>query len=209
MSSAPHPRRIDDRVPASARTAPAPPLPLLHGEIRLRYAEPDGEDLRRIHAWMNAPHVAPYWQQDWPQERWRAHLGQMYEDDYERPYIAEFRGEPVAYVELYRAARDVVAEHYDADPWDLGLHGAIGERSAVGKNLAFRFWLEVIPAIFAAEERCTAVVTDPAADHPVAVRLDQLAADRMGGQRLGEVRLPHKRAVLFRFPRPDRTSPPR
>ncbi|MGO2111455.1 MAG: GNAT family N-acetyltransferase [Pseudoclavibacter sp.] len=196
-----HARRIDERVPESARVAPAPPLPQLPGDLVLRYAAPDGDDLARIHAWMNAPHVAPFWQQDWSIERWAAHLAQMYTDTYERPYVAEFRGEPIAYVELYRSARDVVADHYDADPWDIGVHGAIGERQATGKNLAFRFWMDVIPAIFAAEAECTAVVTDPAADHPVAVRLDQYAADRIGGERLGEAQLPHKRAVLFRFSR--------
>lgn len=197
-----HSRRIDDRIPPSQRVAPAPLLPrLVEGQVHLRYAQPDGDDVRRVHEWMNAPHVAEFWQQDWPLDHWQAHLAQMYDDTYERPYIAEFRGRPVAYVELYRAARDVVADHYEAHAWDLGLHGAIGERQAIGKNLAFRFWMDVIPAIFAGEPECQAVVTDPAADHPVAVRLDQLAADHLGGERLGEVQLPHKRAVLFRFSR--------
>lgn len=197
-----HPRRIDHRIPARQRTAPPPPVPLLRrGGITLRYAEPNGGDLRLIHGWMNAPHVAEFWNQDWPLEHWGAHLAQMYDDTYERPYIAELNGRPIAYVELYRSARDVVADHYAAHPWDLGLHGAIGETDLVGKNLAFLFWLDVIPAIFRAETECEAVVTDPAANHPVAVRLDQLVADRIGGENLGEVELPHKTAVLFRYSR--------
>lgn len=197
-----HPRRIDHRIPASQRTAPPPPVPLLRrGGITLSYAEPNGRDLRLIHSWMNAPHVAEFWKQDWPLEHWEAHLSQMYDDTYERPYIAELNGRPIAYVELYRSARDVVADHYAAHPWDLGLHGAIGETDLVGKNIAFLFWLEVIPAIFRAEPECGAVVTDPSADHPVAVRLDQLVADRIGGENLGEVDLPHKTAVLFRYSR--------
>lgn len=196
-----HPRRIDSRIPASQRVAPVPPLPELTGSIRLRFAAPDGEDLRLVHEWMNAPHVARFWEQDWPLERWRAHLAQMYDDTYERPYIAEFEHRPIGYVELYRAARDVVADHYPAHAWDLGLHGAIGVSDLVGKNIAFRFWMDIIPAIFAAEPQCRAVVTDPAADHPMAVRLDQGIANRFGGENLGEVQLPHKKAVLFRYSR--------
>lgn len=197
-----HSRNIDWRIDPSFLVAPEPPLPVLkRPRMSLRRAEPSGEDLRLIQEWMSAPHVAPFWDQAWSLERWGAHLSQMYEHRFERPYIAELDGRPAAYVELYRSGRDVVADHYDAEPYDLGLHGAIGEAAFVGKNLAALFWLEVIPAIFEAEPECRAIVTDPAADHPVAVRLDQFVADAVGGERVGEVELPHKRAVIFRYSR--------
>ncbi|MEF3323261.1 MULTISPECIES: GNAT family N-acetyltransferase [Gulosibacter] len=181
---------------------PEPPLPeLTLRQMTMRRAEPYGEDLRNIYEWMNADHVAPYWEQAWTMSRWQRHLEQMYAHTYERPYIVDVNGRPGAYIELYRAARDCVADHYRADRYDIGLHGAIGARELVGKNLAFLFWLDVIPAIFAAEPECESIITDPAASHPVAVRLDQVVADRVGGENLGEVELPHKRAVLFRFGR--------
>src|SRR5699024_13774 len=111
--------------------------------------------------------------------QWHAHLSQMYDNTYERPYILEIGGEAVGYVELYRAARDVVADHYDAHAWDIGLHGAIGNTDYVGKTVGFRFWMDVIPAIFHAEPQCRAVVTDPAVDNAMAVRLDQGIANRI------------------------------
>ena len=202
-NTADHPRIIDARIPASQRTAGAVPTPSLAAPFGLRLADPGSADVTRITAWMSAPHVAPYWQQAWPEERWHDHLRRMFEDTYERPYIVSIDGREFGYVELYRAARDVVADHYEAEPHDIGLHGAIGDLDYVGKNVAFRFWLAIVPAIFEADPQCRRVVTDPAADHPVAVRLDALASAKLGGRELGRVELPHKAAVLFEFPRPD------
>lgn len=200
-STAEHPRIIDARIPDSQKVAPKPPVPELTEKRYLRLAAPDGADCQLIHDWMKAPHVAPAWKQDWPLEQWHAHLSQMYDNTYERPYILEYDGEAVAYLELYRAARDVIADHYDAHAWDIGLHGAIGNIKYVGKTLGFRVWMDIIPALFRAEPQCRAVMTDPAVDNEMALRLDQGVANRIGGENLGEAQLPHKKAVLFRYSR--------
>jgi len=200
-------RERRDGLRAEVLAVPAPPTPVLPAPWLIRVARADGDDLDLVHGWMNAPHVAPFWDQAWSRERWADELGTQLAGSYSRPYIVEMSGRPFMYVELYRAARDVVADHYPALPHDIGLHGAIGEPDMAGRGIAFRFWLHILPAVFAAEPQCRRVVTDPAAEHTVARRLDEGVARRVGGSMLGEVQLPHKRAALFVYPRSPQDLP--
>ncbi|MGO1050182.1 GNAT family N-acetyltransferase [Crossiella sp. CA198] len=195
------PREIHTGLAAAALAAGPPPLPVLTAPWSMALVRPEGEDLDLVHEWMNLPHVAEFWDQAWPRERWAATLRAQLAGTYCRPFILRLGGRPIGYVELYRAARDVVAAHYPALPHDVGLHGAIGDPEVAGQGLAYKFWLEVIPAVFAAEPDCRRMVTDPAADHRVARRLDAAVAVVTGGGLLGEVDLPHKRAALYAYPR--------
>ncbi|RZS40848.1 hypothetical protein EV193_103162 [Herbihabitans rhizosphaerae] len=77
-----------------------------------------------------------------------------------------------------------------------------------GRGLDYRFWLLLTDAVFAVEPQCRRLVTDPAADHPIARRPDAAVAAKAGGAELGEVDLPHKRAALFVYPRTPADLPP-
>lgn len=200
-------RERRDGLAPEVLAVPAPPTPALPTPWLMRVARADGEDLDLVHRWMNAPHVAPFWDQAWSKQRWADELATQLAGTYSRPYIIELNGQPFMYAELYRAARDVVADHYPADPYDIGVHAAIGEPEMAGRGLAFRLWLYVIDGLFAAEPRCRRLVTDPDAAHTVARRLDDGVARHTGGALLGEVQLPHKRAALYAYPRTPQDLP--
>jgi RimJ/RimL family protein N-acetyltransferase len=194
-------RELRTGLPPEVLAVGAPPTPVPDGPWEIRPATADGADLDLVHRWMNAPHVAPFWDQAWPKERWARTLAGQLAGDYSRPYIVHWRGREFAYLELYRCAKDVVARHYPALPHDIGYHGAVGEADLAGRGLALHFLLKLIPAIFAAEPGCTRVLTEPEAGNRAARRIDQALADRVGGTLLGEIELPHKRAALFAYPR--------
>ncbi|TCP45115.1 RimJ/RimL family protein N-acetyltransferase [Tamaricihabitans halophyticus] len=210
-------RELFENLSPEVRAVGAPPIPVLPEPWRLVPARADGTDLDLVHGWMNSPQVAPFWQQAWPRERWAAELRTQLAGNYCRPFLLLLNERPIGYIELYRAARDVVAHHYPALPHDTGLHGAIGEPDLIGRGLAYRIWLHMIEAVFAADPHCRRMITDPAADHQVARRLDAAVARKVGGAELGEVELPHKRAALYIYPRtpadlpcssdPDRRHP--
>ncbi|MCP2260046.1 Protein N-acetyltransferase, RimJ/RimL family [Streptoalloteichus tenebrarius] len=190
-------REIREGLDPAVLAVGPPPVPVLAGPWRMRLARPEGEDLDLIHGWMNAPHVAPFWDQAWPRQRWADALAGQLAGTYSRPFVVDLDGEPFAYVELYRAARDVVAAHYDARPHDVGYHVAIGDKDRIGKGIGGKLFRAVIDGVFAAEPECARIVSEPDARNEAARRMDV----KLGLHFLGEVDLPHKRAALFIYPR--------
>ncbi|WP_084468924.1 GNAT family N-acetyltransferase [Nocardiopsis trehalosi] len=189
-------------VPGSAReirvgpevlAAGPPPVPAPAAPFSVRPAAAEGADLDRVHAWMNLPHVAAFFDQAWPRDRWAGDLAAQHAGTFSRPCLVALDGDPVAYVELYRAARDVVARHYDAHPHDVGVHIAIGDPGRVGRGLGPRLLDALARAVFAADPDCRRIVMEPDAANTAARR----AAERAGLALLGEVDLPHKRAALL------------
>jgi lysine N-acyltransferase len=104
----------------------------------------------------------------------------------------------VAYVEVYRASRDVLADHHPTAPHDLGVHIAIGDRRRTGRGLGPRVLRAVSDGLFRADPRCEAVLGDPDAAHGVARRAFAAA----GFAPVAEVDLPHKRAAILARRRP-------
>ncbi|WP_329520305.1 GNAT family N-acetyltransferase [Spirillospora sp. NBC_01491] len=196
-------REIREGLGPAVLAAGPPPVPDLAAPFRARIALPDGADLDLVHRWMNLPHVAAGYDQAWTRERWAAEIGGQLAGDYARPFIVEFDGRPVAYVELYRAARDVVAGTYPARAHDVGFHIAIGETDGVGRGLAVRIFRAFIDGVFAAEPECARIVSEPDASNQAARRVDT----KLGLRFLGEVDLPHKRAALFIWPRTEADVP--
>ncbi|MFC0041674.1 GNAT family N-acetyltransferase [Actinomadura rayongensis] len=205
MSSDPgtYTRRLEAGLAPEVLAAGPPPVPELAPPFAARVARPDGPDLDLVHRWMNLPHVAAHYDQAWPRERWAAEIAGHLAGDYARPFIVSLDGRPIAYVELYRAARDVVGRVYPSRPHDVGFHLAIGETEAVGRGVGGRLFGAFIDGIFAAEPACTRIVSEPDASNAAARRTDE----KLGLRFLGEVDLPHKRAALFIAPRTEADVP--
>ncbi|MGC5024745.1 GNAT family N-acetyltransferase [Tsukamurella sp. DT100] len=171
----------------------------------LRVVDPDSADVDLVHGWMNTPAVAAAWGQAWPRERWRTHLIGQLDGGHTAPAIVAHGGVDIAYVELYRAHADVVARCYESDPYDVGVHLAIGSPAHRGHGWGARIGAALIDAGFRAEPRCRRMLTEPDARNTAAVGVSAA----LGMTRLGVIELPHKTAVLFaaeraRFaPRPD------
>jgi RimJ/RimL family protein N-acetyltransferase len=178
-----------------------PPPPVLAPPWAATPVEPSGAELDHVVRWMGEPHVAAFWGQDWPRADWSAEVARQLADDHSRPWTVWHGGERLAYVEVYRAARDIVADHYPADPRDLGVHIAIGDRRRTGRGLGPAVLRAVSDGLFRAEPECHAVVGDPDAAHDVARRAFAAA----GFAPLADVDLPHKRAALVARHRPTTT----
>ncbi|MFE9749703.1 GNAT family N-acetyltransferase [Saccharothrix saharensis] len=173
---------------------PGPPLPVLTDGWHARAVDPDTRDLDLVHRWMQAPHVVAFWHQAWPRERWAEELRRQLSGRHSLPVLVS-RGDddPVIYLEVYRAARDVVARVYPARPHDLGLHVAVGELGMTDRGLVRRLLPVLSEALFDADPRCTRVLLEPDVRNRRAI-----ASFTAGGfAPVGEVLLPDKVALLM------------
>jgi lysine N-acyltransferase len=191
-------RRLQRRLAPDVEALGPPPAPVLVPPWGLAAVSADGAGLDLVHRWMNEAHVAEFWRQDWPRPSWAAEVARQLAGDHSRPWIVSCDGSPLAYVEVYRASRDVLADHHPTAAHDLGVHIAIGDRRRTGQGLGRRVLRAVSDGLFRVDTRCQAVVGDPDATHAVARRAFAAA----GFVPVAEVDLPHKRAAILARPRP-------
>jgi RimJ/RimL family protein N-acetyltransferase len=194
---------------AASPTTPAAPrprpvvwydLPTPAGRFTLSPVKPD-LDLPLIHRWMNDPAVAEYWRLDGPAERTAAHVHAQLALTHTQPLLARLSGRPIGYWELYQAAEDPLAAHYQAEPADLGVHLLIGEADCRGIGLG-GLLLRVL-ADAAQRQRRRRLVAEPDTGNLASVR----AFARAGFAVAGTVDLPDKRATLMLRPAPDLEAP--
>jgi lysine N-acyltransferase len=200
---------IDEALPVLPRELPslavevrsigAPPTPELADPYAIRVADPD-DDAELISEWMNRPHLAEAWEYDWPPQRWRGYLRAQLASEYSRPFVGSFRGKEVAYLEVYRAAKDSIAPRYAADPHDLGLHAALADLRFVNKGIAPILLPRVVASLFELEPQCRRIMFDPDHRNAGARRLCEWA----GCTFLGEHDMANRRMALYTLPRtPD------
>ena len=101
------PRELAD-LPDEVRSVPPPPMPEVPSPYAVRLADPD-TDAELIAEWMSRPHLERSWGQAWPASRWRQYLLTQLGGSYSRPFIGSIDGQDHGYVELYRAAKDLVS----------------------------------------------------------------------------------------------------
>ncbi|MET7425488.1 GNAT family N-acetyltransferase [Dactylosporangium sp. NPDC005555] len=186
-------REVRDGLSDAVIAAGPPPVPVLGPPWQLRQADPDSGDPALIAEWMSLPHVDRFWDQAWPAGRWAAALRGQLAGECTRPCVASYEGIPLAYLELYRTARDVVGRHYPAHAHDLGVHIAIGPPDDIGRGHGRALVRAVVAGLFAADRRCARVLADPDATHAVARRMFTAA----GFSLMQESDLGHKRAALL------------
>ncbi|MET0191369.1 MAG: GNAT family N-acetyltransferase [Pseudonocardia sediminis] len=178
------------------RTGPAlglrPPLPRSTGAWTFRTAQPVTPDLDLVHAWMNDPDVARFWDQAWSREAWREELSAQLADGPAHPCIVERGGRPFAYLELYWSARHAIAAHYPARDGDVGVHIALGDPAARGAGRGSALLRDTAQGMCAVTPGCTRVFAEPDAGN----RAARGAFGRAGFHELGEIELAHKRAAL-------------
>ena len=200
-------RELTD-IPDDVRAAPAPVLPKLAHPFDIRPVDPEGPDVELLTDWMNRPHLVQAWEQPWDAERRQANLRAQLAGSYSRPFIIglDFAaiGQPeagrreVAYLELYRPAKDEIARLYHADPYDVGLHIATADTALLGRGVLGSFLTQLVPAVFEADPNCRRMLADP--DHRnVAVRR---VVEKYGWPCLGEFDIrPDRRIMLLASPR--------
>lgn len=189
------PRELTD-ISDEVREVEAPPTPVIADPYSIRIADPDA-DAQMVSEWMNRPHLAETWEYDWAPERWHRHLAAQLAGEYSRPLIGSFRGQPFAYIELYRAAKDSIAPRYDAHPHDIGLHVAIAELGFVNRGIAPTLLPRLAANIFELDPQCRRIMFDPDHRNTGARGVCEYA----GCVFLGEHDMPNRRMALYALPR--------
>ena len=195
------PRELTD-ISDAVREVSAPPTPVLSDPYFIRHADPDA-DAEMVSEWMNRPHLVEAWQYDWPPVRWRRYLTAQLAGEYSRPLIGSFRDQPIAYIELYRAAKDSIAPRYAADPHDIGLHAAIADLQFINRGLASTLLPRLIADIFDLDPRCHRIMFDPDHRNQVARGVCEYA----GCEFLGEHDMSNRRMALYALRRTPADAP--
>ncbi|MDS0295095.1 GNAT family N-acetyltransferase [Halogeometricum luteum] len=161
--------------------------------VSFRPATPE-RDLRRLHAWLGSDHVKPYWQLDLSLDRFRERFREKLADDHLTPYVGCLDHVPMSYWECYRAADDSVANHYDADDADRGVHLLVGPEEYLGRGYALPLLRGAVAMQFEMSE-AERVVAEPDARNDRAIRV----FERCGFESEGEFRFDEagKDAVLL------------
>ena len=150
-------------------------------------------DLDLFHDWMNDGRVAVFWELAKPKAELAEYLWNLEQDPHSFGLIGAFDGEAAGYYEVYWAKEDRLGAHYDADDYDRGWHGLIGNRRHLGhaKTLA---WLRALThLLFLDDVRTRKVVGEPNAAHRKLLRY----ADAVAYRKVKEFDFPHKRAALM------------
>ncbi len=105
-------------------------------------------DLGRLHTWLGSEHVKPYWRLDLPLPAFRDRLVEKLADDHLTPYVGCLDHVPMSYWECYWAADDDLANHYQAEPTDQGVHLLIGPEEYLGHGYALPLLRAVVAMQF-------------------------------------------------------------
>jgi acetyl CoA:N6-hydroxylysine acetyl transferase len=162
------------------------------GRASFRLLDPEA-DLELVHGWMHQPHVVPFWQLDLDRAGVAAYLRQAAADDHQQVLVGHVDGEPVSYWECYWAARDLLAEHYPAEPADQGVHLLIGPPERTGRGLGRQLLQAVVAWQLAREPATRRVVAEPDVRNGRMIHV----FEQCGFRRAGELELPDKRAALM------------
>ncbi|GAB4583134.1 GNAT family N-acetyltransferase [Nocardia sp. IFM 10818] len=196
-------RELTD-VPDEVRTAPAPVVPVFPEPFSLRLVDVDSEDPRTITEWMRRPHLLETWEQDWPVERRHADCAAQLAGTFSRPCLLGYDfaalGDPetgrrdVAYVELYRPAKDEIATLYRADPRDMGFHIATADTRLLGRGVMSAWMRQLVERLFETEPECRRVMCEPDyRNTPM-----RKALEKNGWQHLGDFDIrPDRRISLY------------
>lgn len=150
-------------------------------------------DLESVHAWMNDPEVARYWEMAQPVEQIAAYLRQQVRSGHSTPYIGCIDGVPMSYWELYRADLDPLAGHYMFRPRDAGVHLLLGPSGYRGRGLGVPLLRAVTDWQLTVDPYASRVVAEPDVRNARSVR----AFEQAGFRKAREVDLPDKRAALM------------
>jgi acetyl CoA:N6-hydroxylysine acetyl transferase len=161
--------------------------------IGFREVDPE-RDLGRLHTWLNSEHVLPYWEQNDPLPQVHETIRERAANPNQTLYIGYLDHTPMSYWESYWAAEDRVADYYDADPADQGIHLLIGPTEYLGQGYAAPLLRAMVEFQFQHPET-DRVVTEPDARNERAIHV----FEKCGFERQGEIAFPDKTGqLLFR-----------
>ena len=147
------------------------PFTLREGPVAVRPLRP--QDAPLLLTWMQNPQVLAFYG-----GRDMAYTPEKIQEDFYAPEegarrcLVEFEGAPVGYIQIYQLDAQLCQEyHYPYQPGELlfGIDQFIGEPALWGKQIGRRF-LALVLRRLTQEEGAAAVILDPHANNPRALR---------------------------------------
>nr|WP_202412402.1 GNAT family N-acetyltransferase [Halobacillus litoralis] len=150
------------------------------------------DDIALVHKWMNEDHVHPFWQLNFPFERFEKHYRKALLDTHQTLYLGMIDGEVMSYWEAYWVQGDVLENAYSPKAYDQGIHLLIGEKDYLGSGFALPLLRAMVRFQFQ-HEATTKVVAEPD------IRNDKMIHifERCGFAPIAPIRLPDKEAQLM------------
>lgn len=149
-------------------------------------------DLALFHGWMNQPRVAYYWELARGEAELDRYLADQEADPHLFGVIGSFDDVPVGYFEFYWAKEDRLGPYYDAEDFDRGWHGLVGNAAHLGRPKTLAWFKAVTHYLFLDEPRTRRIMGEPRASHR---KMLSYCADAAYAT-LKEFDFPHKRAAL-------------
>lgn len=123
------------------------------------------KDLALIGKWLTEPHVAKWWgPKDEELEDIEAHIDSISVE----PFIVEWNGEPIAYVQSYDPHLEDDHPYQDQPHGTLGIDISIGDPALTGKGHGSRMIAEFVEMLF--EEGAPRIIIDPDPTNLAAIR---------------------------------------
>jgi RimJ/RimL family protein N-acetyltransferase len=166
-------------------------LPTPFGRFELDPLRPL-KDLAVLHAWMNDPEVAAFWDLAGPREVLDQHIAAVLSSAHSEACLGRLDGEAMSYWEIYKADQDPLADCYPARPGDVGIHLLIGPGSFRGRGIGSALIRAVADWALSRAE-LTRVVSEPDLRNQRSIR----AFMNAGFEPRGVLNLPEKQAMLM------------
>lgn len=149
-------------------------------------------DLAVFHNWMNQPRVAYYWELAQSEADLDRYLADQEADPHLFGVIGCFDDVPVGYFEFYWTKEDRLGPYYEAEDFDRGWHGLIGNADHLGRPKTLAWFKAVTHYLFLDEPRTRRILGEPRASHR---KMLSYCADA-AYEKVKEFDFPHKRAAL-------------
>lgn len=151
-----------------------------------------------LRQWLKEPHVAEFWQEPEDEAEFRQkYLGKLQERDV-RPYIINYNGRPIGYIQDYEAALVGGGWWPNAKPGTFGVDQYIGENEFINKGLGTKIIHLFVSKLFE-NPKVQEVITDPDPKNGRAIR----AYEKVGFKKVGPITTPGGDAMLMRVSRDE------
>ena len=154
-------------------------------------------DLPLLHDWIHRPHVAQWWGGGCPPKNFddtkKKYLPRLEERSSVKPYIALLSGEPIGFIQSYRAV-DCGGGWWE-DETDSGVHGTdqfLCDENKLGHGIGSLMVAAFVARLFN-DPGVTKVQTDPDPANARAIR----CYEKAGFRRVGGIATPDGHALLM------------
>jgi acetyl CoA:N6-hydroxylysine acetyl transferase len=149
-------------------------------------------DAELLFDWMHQSHIAPFWKLDLPYTQFAEWLNRSIESDIKDVFIGTFNDVPVCYLIAYAVKDDPIQHYYHYKKNDLGMHLLIGPRSYLNLQDGLSIVRGMILFMFE-HYGVDRIIGEPDVRNRIVIPI----LKALGGEVLGTVQLPHKKATLI------------